>query len=505
METITISSALRKRIGTVQNVVEQRLEPKDEQTIVKVLGVDAKAYVNNIEVLNGEANYSLTVVFDATFLNENGEICSTSEKTTTNGKFEDNTLNSQMDALYKVEVVDVAIISASSNDIKVEATVELTLDCIENATLEPYTPTDENVITKPETNSVLTKIDAGKSTINVVDEFDLKQNIDRVLTKDASVTIKEISAGTGYFTVEGELCLKLYLCLENGEEKSHKAFCETIPFKEEIDAENVTKDCIIEVCPFVKFDDISLTIGEEQKNMLSVDVPVCVRYVALKSETKEMPCDAYSLTHKINLVTDTYFTTTQSSSTIKQHLDGNIEINENLPRINKVLTTTGGNLNITNCVCQDSEAIVEGILTANVIYLADDDEETKNSVQVEIPFSISLALSQAKQTDDVFVVGSIAEISSKGKKGKEIYLDADVNFMVECYSKTPQTFVKEVVLTEELAQNPYPLAIYLAPAGSTLWDISKHLCIKQDVIMAQNPNLIFPLETNQSIVHFSQK
>lgn len=506
METVTISSALRKRIGTVQNVVEQRLEPKDEQTIVKVLGVDAKAYVNNIEVLNGEANYSLTVVFDATYLNQNGEVCTTSEKTTTNGKFEDNTLTSQMDPLYKVEIVDVAILNANSTDIKVEATVELTLDCMDNTVLEPYSGTDENVLTKPDTNTVLTKCDAGKATINIVDEFDLKQNVSSVLCKDASVCIKEVSSGTGYFTVEGELCLKLYLCLENGEEKTHKAFCEVIPFKEEVDAEPVTKDCIIEVCPFVKYDDMVVaTNDEEKKNILNVDVPVCLRYIALKTETREMPCDAYSLTHKTNLVTDTFFTSTLSKATAKHHLDGSIEIAENLPRINKVLMVTGGNLNITNCVAKEGETVVEGILTTNVVYLADDDDETTNSVQVELPFVANLNSMQVSDDDELFVIGDVGEISAKAKKGKEINLDVDLTFMLESYSKTPQTFVKEVILTEELAQNPYPLAIYLAPAGSTLWDISKHLCIRQELITEQNPNLTFPLESNQSVVYFSHK
>lgn len=505
METVTISSALRKRIGTVQNVVEQRLEPKDEQVISKVLGVEAKAYVNSIEVLNGEATYQIAVVFDATYLTDDGKLQCVSDKALVNGKMENNTLNAQMDAMYKVEVVDTSIQNASSTDIKVETTVELTLDCMENASLEPYTPTDENVLTKKEPNSVLTKCDAGKSTINVTDEFDLKQDIDKILCKNASMCVKEVSAGTGYFTVEGEVSLRLYLCLKNGEEMSYKSFCETIPFKEEIDAENITKDCVIEICPFVKFDDIALNVSDEQKNILNVDIPICVRYVALKLENYEMPCDAYSLTHKTNLVTDTYFTSSVNKISSKNHVDGSIEIAENMPRINKVLMTNGGNINITNVQVLDGEIQVEGVLTNNVVYLADDDDESKNSVQMEIPFALSVNAPNVKEKEDAFVIASIMDIQAKAKKGKEINVDADINFMVESCSSVPQTFVKEVILTEELATNPYPLAIYLAPAGSTLWDISKHLCVKEEIITSQNPNVVFPLEANQSIVYFNQK
>lgn len=505
METTTISSALRKRIGTVQNVVEQRLEAKDDSTIAKVLGVDAKAYVSNFEVLNGEATYTINVLFEATYLTDSGEICATSEKSQVNGKFENNTLNAQMDALYKAEVVDISIENANSSDIKVEATLEITLDCIENCMLEPFCPIDDNTLTKRELNSVLTKCDAGKSTINITDEFDLKQNIDKILCQNVSVCVKDISAGTGYFTVDGEACVKAYLCLQNGEEKTYKAFYETIPFKEEIEAENITKDCIIEICPFVKCDDVTFAVNQEQQTMLSVDIPVVVRYVALKTENCEMPCDAYSLTHKTNLVLDTYFTNTTNRNSTKTHIDGSIEIGENMPRINKVLFTTGANLNLTNLSSLDGETQVEGVLTTNVVYLADDDDETKNSVQVEIPFALNISTPSTVAGDEVFAVCDVMELTAKAKKGKEIYVDADLTFMVDSFASKPQTFVKEVVLTEELATNPYPLALYLAPAGSTLWDIAKHLSIKEDVILAQNPNLVFPLETNQSVVYFNQK
>lgn len=507
MEMDTISSAFRKKVGTVQAVAEQRLEPQNEQNIDKVLGVDATGYINSFEVLNGEANWTANVVFNATYLTEKGEIFSMSETTNVSGKFDDNTLSSLMEPLYKLEVVDVSIENANNSDVRVQATVEVSLDVIDNASLEALDSKDENVIVKNESANVLTKCDSGKATINIQDDFDLKQNIEQVVFKCASVCVKDVTAGTGYFTVEGDVFVKACVLLTNGEDKTYKTISEVINFKEEVDAESVTKDSMLEIAPCVKYDEVTFTVSGngEINNILNVSVPVIIRYVALKMTDYQMPCDAYSLTHKLNLVTDTFFTSNVNKQLLKHHLEGNIEIDEMMPRINKIIMVNGGNVNLTTIKGENGKLLLQGVFTANVIYLADDDDETKNSVQVEVPFSLELDMDNIKIDDDIFVIASVGEVTCKAKKGKEIDIDADLSFAVENYSKTAQTFVKEVVLTEEIAHSPYPLAIYLAPAGSTLWDISKKLNVQEDVVISQNPNLVFPLDKPESIVYFNQR
>ena len=256
----------------------------------------------------------------------------------------------------------------------------------------------------------------------------------------------------------------------------------------------------------LKYDEVALQVNQENENyFLKATFPVCVKYVVLNKMECTLPCDCYSLTHKLNLVTDTYFVNAENSALANKHIEGNLEINENMARIGKILMISGVNLNITNAVCGENSVSVEGILTANVVYLADDEDETTNSVTVEIPFAINLDVDGVKEGDDLFVGGDVVDITAKAKKGKDIEIEAEISFRVNNYSKTAQTFVKEIVLTEELAQNPYPLEIYLAPAGASLWDIAKHLNVREDMIVAQNPEAVFPLDAPQSIVYFAHK
>ena len=505
METNLITSTCRKKVGMFQNMVEVTLRPNDDENIAKVLSTTAKACVENIEITNGEANYNLSVLFELTYCDENNNICLATEKTLVNGKIESNILSNNMNAIYKVEVLDTSIENATNTDVKIQATTELMLDVIEYNNLEYFNSDDEKLRLKKELNKVCYKVASGKGQFNINNEFDIKNNISKIICKNVSVCVKNVTSGTEYITIEGDMNIRAYLCFEDGEEKMLKPFAETIAFKEETDAENVSKDNIIEANFCTDYENMTFEIeNRENTVVLKVDVPVKVSYIALNIQDVELPCDAYSTTHKVNLITDSYLTNEQMKNIVKQHIEGELEIDENLPRIAKILMLADYNTNITKTSCQNGAVNIEGILTVPVVYLGDDETTTYNGVQVEIPFALTVDLEGINETDDIFIKSNVLDINAKAKKGKDIEIDADVMFDIETFSKQPHAFIKDVVLTEELNPNPYPLSIYLAPAGSTLWDIAKQLAVDENTIVSQNPDLVFPLEKNQSIVYFKK-
>lgn len=505
MEKGTILPAMRKKISTTQILADASVGTENGTNIQKVLGVCAKPSITSVEVLNGEADMETSVLFDVVFLDDTGKVCSVQENVTISSKIDDSKLSTQMEPIYKVEVVDCAVDSATLAEVRVSATLEISLEVIDFSEISCYESANDNVLVKKENYTVLTKCCSGKDIVNIDDEFDLKHSIQSVVCQSADVIVKQITAGIGYYTIDGEISLKAYLCNVDDEQYSYKLFSETIPFKEEVDAQDMQKDCIIHANVCVKHADVKFEITGDNNNVLKVSVPLSVRYVALKQQECALACDAYSLTHKLNLVTDTYFDGKINRSTHKKHIEGNIEIGENMPRIAKMLMIMDASLNISNVLNTESGARVEGVLTSTVVYKADDDDESLNSVQVEVPFSINLDDENIKQDDELYVFGSLIDTIVKAKKGKELEIDADVVFNVESYFAEPQSYVKDVVLTEEITQTPYPLCFYLAPAGCTLWDISKHLNVKEEIILEQNPNLEYPLQTSQSIVYFNQK
>ena len=75
METDKITSSYRVNIGEVQKNVEVSMQSDGENNIGKILSSGATAYIDEIEMLNGEASYLGGVVFNLLYKNNNGENC----------------------------------------------------------------------------------------------------------------------------------------------------------------------------------------------------------------------------------------------------------------------------------------------------------------------------------------------------------------------------------------------------------------------------------------------
>ena len=128
---------------------------------------------------------------------------------------------------------------------------------------------------------------------------------------------------------------------------------------------------------------------------------------------------------------------------------------------------------------------------------------SRHTIALEVPFSVKFDVGDMV-ADQLFVVGHIVDLDAKARKGKEINTSFEIVFTIDSSQTENQFLVKDVELTEQLPKRNYSLALYLAPKGSTLWDVSKHLLTSEDVLTSQNPDVVFPLETATNIVYFKQ-
>ena len=508
MEVNSFVSTIRKRIEVVQNNIEQKFEIDGEENIGKILCVNAEACVDSVEVLNGEAYYNGEVVFDAIVTDEQGNIMNLKEKAVLSGKIENNILNASMLPIYKVEVVNVTIQNPSSKGLKANALIELTLDCYVNEEVSPCVADSSNIQTKRSNIEVFKINGNGQTSFSLEDDFELKNKATKVLCKSANVCIKEIKSGTGYFSLEGEM--NFNMCYECGEEdnKSIKYFNNTIPFKEEIEVEDLTKEDLVSVMTYIKCEDITLVDNatmEDTKSNFNLSAIIQVKYFYMNKNEREITTDAYSTTHNINLISES-FEYIENIQTVceNKNVDCELSLQENQPRIGKILFVCGENASITNSYAQDEKLFVEGIITANVVYEADDDNASICSVVAENPFKVEV-IEDLKPQNNIFTKSCIKSCSFRAKKGKDIELEFDLNICSEIYEICQESYVKDVELTDELKKDNYSLQIFFAPENADIWSISKQLKVSPEVITAQNPNLVFPLQKPEQIVYFVQK
>ena len=347
----------------------------------------------------------------------------------------------------------------------------------------------------------------GMKTFNVAEEYETKFNVLRVLGTNAHIALKDIDAGTGYFTVSGNVFVNSVLEVEGEDGKCIKNFMETVPFKEELEDEQIQKGDTVDAYLYLKPEDVTLqcNTGAEGNETLEFKANVTAKYIVTRVVEMEVPTDAFSLTNKANLLSGTFMCAKPTRfEKFNATIDGQTTLNDDEARIAKICAVTNEHMLVANTTLNENELTVEGVAYMTVVYQTDDDIPEYSSVNVEIPFANKFDVDN-EFYGNVFVTSQIVDIDTKVKKGKDIYVTLDVCFLAYAYDTQNQVVLKDIELTEKLPPKKYALEMYVAPKGSTLWDVSKQMLVDEETLLKQNPELVFPLEQNQTIVYFRQR
>jgi len=513
MKTDKITSSYRKNLGENQFVVDVSMQKMDEGNISKVLSATSEAYIDEIEMLNGEAHYSGAVMFNLLYVDENGQNHVLSEEVNINGKLENDNVTPLTKPIYTVEIVEVKVNNVTDDSAKLTATINLKLDAMQTEDVDEVVVDSPSVEVNSEEVTSTKIVTSGTKSFELSEEYDSKTNVKRVLLTSHHIEVKNVFAGTGYFTVEGNLFVNSLLEVETDDGLELKNFMQTLPFKEELEDDLIEKDDEVVAFAYARPKDVKVNIASGEvseegvsapSSTLQIEAIIMVKYVVQRLVKTEVYTDAFSMTNKTNLVSGTFQTSKPTKiERFGATIEGQTVIGEDEPRIAKICAVTNEHLLIANSAVNDGELIVEGVAYSTIIYVTDDDVPTLNSVDLEIPFSNKFDVGQ-DFAGNVFVTSDITDVDAKAKKGKEINVSLDVCFLAFAYDTETQVAIKEIELTEELPKSEYSLELYVAPKGSTLWDISKHMLITEDVLLSQNPDLVFPLEASKTIVHFRQ-
>ena len=99
----------------------------------------------------------------------------------------------------------------------------------------------------------------------------------------------------------------------------------------------------------------------------------------------------------------------------------------------------------------------------------------------------------------------VCDVDVVVKKGREFYYDAKVKASVNCCHDLLSGVISDAQLIEDERQKDYAMEIIFAPKGKELWDIAKSARVKEEQILAQNPEVIFPCNEDTPLVVFEQR
>lgn len=499
-ETNDFSVAKKYLLGKGEFNVECNVNAGDN--IGSILLLSASASAQNYEALNGVLNFSGTIDLKIVYLNLEGEINTICFSCPFSSKFESESILNGQNAAISVKVIDYSILNVNGDNLKIEVMIAQSGYVLCNNQVKTIDSNSDDVCTKNEDMSVLKFVATGKEVFDVECQMNIRDKIKKIILTESSVLVRNVENGVNFVTISGDVSTKVAYINEN-DKFDYSTQIET--FKEEIEIEGVTRDSFIEGKAYVKQEDVKAEVVEDEKGCsLVVKSPVCTEICAYENETLSVVKDLYSTKSEIGVTTQSFaMSTINSVQIVENKIDGSVTLGDDKPRIDKILFYGGSSVVLTNNYINDGQLTLEGIARTNVVYLNDEDNKWY-SVQLDIPFSIkdktSFEGDGTLWTDII-----LTDVDVSVKKGRELLFDGKIKANVNYFTDVTNAVISDVSQGEIYEEKDYAMEVLFGHTGDELWDIAKSAKVKEEQVLAQNPDVVFPLSEDSSLILFYQK
>ena len=470
--------------------------------VTKVLSLSVESFVQNSEVLNGVINYSGTVDTRLVIMAEDGQINTICSSCPFSSRFENSEIETGQEAFIKVKVIDYNVESIGGDMVKIAVNLEQKGFVIGNREVATISCHDEDVCIKNEEIDVIEFGGSARETFTVESEINLRENIKKVILTEARVLVRNVEAGSGFVTISGDVISRVLYLSENDKFESGYVYDN---FKEEIELEGVNRESFVEGDAYVKQDEVTTEIIQDEKGgKIVVKVPLVLSVRSYRENKVTVIQDLYSVKNELNLSTESFnMTAVCPIEVVEGKIEGSLTLDEDHPRVDKLLFSGGNNVTITNSYLRDGEVFIEGIAKTTAVYLNDEDSAL-HSVQLDVPFTISDKFN-AEDGGVLMVDAVLCDVDVVVKKGREFYYDAKVKASVSYCHDRLGGIISSATAVEEYGERDYAMEIIYAPSGKDLWEVAKHAKVKEEQISSQNPEVVFPVNEDTPIVLFYQK
>ena len=219
----------------------------------------------------------------------------------------------------------------------------------------------------------------------------------------------------------------------------------------------------------------------------------------------EVVTDVFSTENYLNTSYENIeFLQNYDSVSFFEKVNGGFSIDENQLFVDEVLGNCCNNVIVAMSRVEDGRLIVEGVAYTTVVYFNKEYNAT-NSVEVEMPFSVSQDVGEIDDLINVQTMISIGDVVAKCRRGKDIEIAANLNMFSILYSNQKETVISSVGISGEKEIDDLVLNIYIVKDGETIWDVAKNMNISPDLILEQNPGVELPIKAGDKLVIYKQK
>lgn len=472
------------------------------ENILNILSVNSNVTITDSEVLMGQVNFSGEACLNIVYTLEDGNVNNYKNCEKFSGKLEDLTFDPNVFVKILPNIVDVDIEKSDrNNDIKVKLTLEYGIDTIKNQEINVFSNNDPSTFIKESEIEVTKHLKRNCIQFNQNTVFDTKLPVRQIVSTTSTALLTKADALNGMIVFEGEVITRILYTTE----EDRPVFVSSINkenFREEVEDQAATQNSLLEAFVRVLNREVEEKINAQEKT-IEISVPVKICYDLFETQPVSIIVDAFSTQNELNLTTEAFLSNQVSAyELVENKIDGNISLDEQALRIDKVLGIDGIYLTINEQKIEDGELQVEGMIHFNLIFL-NDEQERVNSVAVEIPFSFKEKIEEKDLA--VRTENSLVELDAVVKRGRDIYVDGKIKTSIWTSKEVKNAIVSAIENGDNLPPRDGTIEIYFANQNETFWDVAKDLKISESTLRAQNQDIVEPFTKAEKIIYFEQK
>ncbi len=490
-----------KKVFLPKSQVEKECAVELEGEVNKILTASSQVTLLLCEVGEGSISYTAELSNCVVYMAEEQKIGTANSICEFTGKIENSEIKNGDKAILTLTVSEVKVDYENGKAINC-ATVEEKVEIISEREVKTIDCSDDDVCTKKGSVSLETYIGDGKRETYVEDEIVARANVKKIVSLEPSVTLKSIDCQKGYVTVSGDAITRIIYLTE--EDKFESVFI-TCAFKEEIEVENAEMGMRVECKATALHKGCTAEVLESDKGTkIAVKTPFMLNAFVFGEQEVEAIEDIYSTASEIKMSSDSFdMTKVCSEEVIDTKIDGNLSLSDDKPRVDKIIFSGANNINVTNAYVSNGELFVEGIAKTTVVYL-NDDENSLNSVEIEIPFALS---DKADATDEAKVSAEavLYDTDVIVKKGRELFFDGKVRVNARICEDKYSATITGAERGDAYDECDCAMKYVYGKEGESLWEIAKRNKVKEEQLLSQNSDVIFPLVQDTGFILFFQK
>ena len=411
------------------------------------------------------------------------------------------TSNSEMFALAKVCGVSGLTAGSQSISFNVNVCVLPKLLIKSNVDYLASVKVAESKTTEVKFSSVVA---SSSQEFNLETELEQPSNVSEILCVDSNIQLSKVEAGVDVVRLSGEVITNL-IYLDNDEPAKLKNQFFTQNFSHELLASNLTPQDVVNLNVSVCNTEMQLD-GElnSSKGTVILNHTIKANILVEQEKTVNLVVDAFCPRYNLNLLCDTqHFCSTQNSFSSFEKIDGSVLLGEDSARIDRVLCVSGQNIVVESTEVENENVVIVGKMVCNVVFTLDDENCSVNSILTSIPFSLKLPKKNEDELCGIDIV--VREVDARQKRAKEIDVVAEVGISVKSRAYQEISYLSDLTLGSERTENFAPMSIYFVKNAPSLWELSKLLCVSGDVILEQNPNLVFPITDQVPVLIYRKR